>query len=82
MVAHKGPARLRPRCTRSGSSVTAIPVKWDRTESNCRRSQGSLWTVMSVQEDEGGKFTAADKHFQVQMSVLGDPDVKWDNFLM
>jgi hypothetical protein len=26
MTAHKGPASLRPRCTRSGSSVTAIPV--------------------------------------------------------
>jgi hypothetical protein len=26
MAAHKGLARLRPRCTRSGSSVAAIPV--------------------------------------------------------
>jgi hypothetical protein len=26
MAAHKGPASLRPRCTRSGSSVAAIPV--------------------------------------------------------
>jgi hypothetical protein len=26
MAAHKGPATLRPRCTRSGSSVAAIPV--------------------------------------------------------
>jgi hypothetical protein len=26
MTAHKGPASLRPRCTRSGSSVAAIPV--------------------------------------------------------
>jgi hypothetical protein len=26
MVAHKGPASLRPRCTRSGTSVAAIPV--------------------------------------------------------
>jgi hypothetical protein len=25
MAAHKGPASLRPRCTRSGSSVDAIP---------------------------------------------------------
>jgi hypothetical protein len=25
MAAHKGPASLRPRCTRSGSSVAAIP---------------------------------------------------------
>jgi hypothetical protein len=26
MAAHKGPASLRPRCTRSGSSVARIPV--------------------------------------------------------
>jgi hypothetical protein len=26
MAAHKGPDSLRPRCTRSGSSVAAIPV--------------------------------------------------------
>jgi hypothetical protein len=26
MATHKGPASLRPRCTRSGSSVAAIPV--------------------------------------------------------
>jgi hypothetical protein len=26
MAAHKGPASLRPRCTRGGSSVAAIPV--------------------------------------------------------
>jgi hypothetical protein len=26
MAAHKGPASLRPRCTRSGSSVAAIPI--------------------------------------------------------
>jgi hypothetical protein len=26
MAAHKGPASLRPRCTRSGSSIAAIPV--------------------------------------------------------
>jgi hypothetical protein len=26
MAVHKGPASLRPRCTRSGSSVAAIPV--------------------------------------------------------
>jgi hypothetical protein len=26
MAAHKGPATLRPRCTRSGSSVAVIPV--------------------------------------------------------
>jgi hypothetical protein len=26
MAAHKGPANLRPRCTRSGSYVAAIPV--------------------------------------------------------
>jgi hypothetical protein len=26
MAAHKGPASLRPRCTRSGSSVATIPV--------------------------------------------------------
>jgi hypothetical protein len=26
MAAHIGPASLRPRCTRSGSSVAAIPV--------------------------------------------------------
>jgi hypothetical protein len=26
MAAHKGPASLRPRFTRSGSSVAAIPV--------------------------------------------------------
>jgi hypothetical protein len=26
MAAHEGPANLRPRCTRSGSSVAAIPV--------------------------------------------------------
>jgi hypothetical protein len=26
MVGHKGPASLGPRCTRSGSSVAAIPV--------------------------------------------------------
>jgi hypothetical protein len=26
MAAHKGPASFRPRCTRSGSSVAAIPV--------------------------------------------------------
>jgi hypothetical protein len=26
MAAHKGPASLRPRCTRSGSSVAAISV--------------------------------------------------------
>jgi hypothetical protein len=26
MAAHKGPASLRPRCIRSGSSVAAIPV--------------------------------------------------------
>jgi hypothetical protein len=26
MAAHKGPAGLRPRCTRGGSSVAAIPV--------------------------------------------------------
>jgi hypothetical protein len=26
MAAHKGPASSRPRCTRSGSSVAAIPV--------------------------------------------------------
>jgi hypothetical protein len=26
MAAHKGRASLRPRCTRSGSSVAAIPV--------------------------------------------------------
>jgi hypothetical protein len=26
MAAHKGPPSLRPRCTRSGSSVAAIPV--------------------------------------------------------
>jgi hypothetical protein len=26
MAAHKGPASLRPRCTRTGSSVAAITV--------------------------------------------------------
>jgi hypothetical protein len=26
MAAHKGPAGLRPRCTRGGSSVAAVPV--------------------------------------------------------
>jgi hypothetical protein len=26
MAAHKGPASIRPRCTRGGSSVAAIPV--------------------------------------------------------
>jgi hypothetical protein len=26
MAAHRGPASLRPRCTRSGSSVAVIPV--------------------------------------------------------
>jgi hypothetical protein len=26
MAAHKGPASLRPRCTRSGSSVAAVPI--------------------------------------------------------
>jgi hypothetical protein len=26
MAGHKGPASLRPRCTRCGSSVAAIPV--------------------------------------------------------
>jgi hypothetical protein len=26
MATYKGPASLRPRCTRSGSSVAAIPV--------------------------------------------------------
>jgi hypothetical protein len=26
MAAHKGPVSLKPRCTRSGSSVAAIPV--------------------------------------------------------
>jgi hypothetical protein len=26
MAAHKGPASLRPRCTRGGSCVAAIPV--------------------------------------------------------
>jgi hypothetical protein len=26
MAVHKGPASLKPKCTRSGSSVAAIPV--------------------------------------------------------
>jgi hypothetical protein len=31
MAAHKGPASLRPGCTRSGSSVAAIPVYQSKT---------------------------------------------------
>jgi hypothetical protein len=33
MAAHKGPANLRPRCTRSGSCVAAIPLYQSTTRS-------------------------------------------------
>jgi hypothetical protein len=32
MAVHKGPTSLRPRCTRSGSSVAAIPVYHARSK--------------------------------------------------
>jgi hypothetical protein len=38
MAAHKGPANLRPRCTRGGTSVAAVPIKCSiaaRSGNNC-----------------------------------------------
>jgi hypothetical protein len=40
MAAHKGPSSLRPRCTRSGSSVAAMPVYQSNTPPQKR--QGKL----------------------------------------
>jgi hypothetical protein len=42
MVAHKGPASLRPRCTQSGSSVAAIPVQSNSEGSNKLPDDGRL----------------------------------------
>jgi hypothetical protein len=46
MAVHKGPASLRPRCTRSGSSVDAIPVD--------QRSSTTL-SITSALERVGGQ---------------------------
>jgi hypothetical protein len=63
MAAHKGPASLRPRCTRSGSSVAAIPVyQAGRTLSPgvlglitvcVRNANGSSYCVTSVDTMNG-----------------------------
>jgi hypothetical protein len=59
MAAHKGPASLRPRCTRSGSSVAAIPVyqslaflssssSYVQSQTNCFFSAPYIWYINNL----------------------------------
>jgi hypothetical protein len=47
MAVHKGSASLRPRSTRSGSSIAAIPVYQSNLYSKIRKNRGlALITVV------------------------------------
>jgi hypothetical protein len=70
MAAHKGPASLRPRCTRRGSSVAVIPIY------QCPPSPGGRLPSSQIEPSSEVRKTCA------LIMVLSVEDRCTENFLI